>query len=74
MAKANKTTKKSNESIACNDRPTLSLVFSAIAVAMGVAVVILSLTDSIDILSDMVMLGVAVFCLGVVCLMKSDCD
>ena len=37
MTKANKTTKKSDKSVACNDRPTLSLVFSAIAVAMGVA-------------------------------------
>lgn len=73
MTKSRKATQVKSQAKTCSDKPTLSLIFSAIALAMGIAVVILALTNSINVLSCMVMLGVGLFCLGVVCLMKSDC-
>lgn len=74
MTKSRKATQVKSQAKTRSDKPTLSLIFSAIALAMGIAVVILALTNSINVLSCMVMLGVGLFCLGVVCLMKSDCD
>ena len=53
-------------------RPSISLVLNAIALAMGVAVVILAITSNIDIQSSIVMLGVGVFCLGVGNLIRCD--
>ena len=46
-------------------RPSVSLVLNAIALAMGVAVVVLAVTSNLDIQSAIIMLGVGVFCLGV---------
>ena len=47
-------------------RHIISLVFAAIALAMGVAVVVLSILDEGVTTNEMIkMLGIAVFCLGI---------
>ena len=49
-----------------NVKHIISLIFAAIALAMGVAVVVLSILDEGVTTNEMIkLLGIAVFCLGI---------
>lgn len=63
----NKLSNKAKISSKNNDNNTdgqPSPIFSAVALAMGVAVVVLSILEKIDNRAALIMLGIAVFALG----------
>ena len=43
----------------------INLIFKAIAVAMGVAVIVLNVLNKIDIKSSVIMLGIGILCIGI---------
>lgn len=43
----------------------INLIFKAIAVAMGVAVIVLNVLIKIDIKSSVIMLGIGILCIGI---------
>ena len=43
----------------------INLIFKAIAVAMGVAVIVLNILNKIDIKSSVIMLGIGILCIGI---------
>lgn len=73
MTRSKKTNKSSDNCSQCMPPcPSISLVLNSIALAMGVAVVVLAITNSLEPMSAVVMLGVGVFCLGVGNLIRCD--
>ena len=43
----------------------INLIFKAVALAMGIAVVVLNILDKIDTKSSVIMLGVGIACIGI---------
>lgn len=43
----------------------INLIFKAVAIAMGIAVVILNILDQIDVKSSIIMLGIGLACIGI---------
>lgn len=43
----------------------INLIFKAVAIAMGIAVVILNVLDQIDVKSSIIMLGIGLACIGI---------
>ena len=52
--------------------PMVHLIMTAIALAMGVAVVVLSILEELDVNSGMGMLGIGLVCLAITALVKKD--
>lgn len=52
-------------------REIVSIVFKAVALAMGVAVVVLSILDAVSMESGVLLLGIGLFCIAVDSLQKS---
>ena len=43
----------------------INLIFKSVAVAMGVAVIVLNILNKIDIKSSVIMLGIGILCIGI---------
>ena len=43
----------------------VNLIFKAVAIAMGIAVVVLNILNEIDIKSSIIMLGIGLACVGI---------
>ena len=52
--------------------PMVHMIMTAIALAMGVAVVVLSILEELDVNSGMGMLGIGLVCLAITALVKKD--
>ena len=59
-------------SVANNINKTIDLIFKAIVVAMGIAVVVLSILEKIDLHSGFIMLGIGLTCTGITLLQKKE--
>ena len=46
-------------------RDVINLIFKAISLAMGIAVVVLNILDKIDTKSSIIMLGIGIACIGI---------
>ena len=53
--------KKSNNKL----KDLINLIFKAVAIAMGIAVVVLNILNEIDINNSVIMLGVGLACIGI---------
>lgn len=53
--------KKSNNKL----KDLINLIFKAVAIAMGIAVVVLNILNEIDIKNSVIMLGVGLACIGI---------
>ena len=53
-------------------RKIVSVVFKAVALAMGVAVVVLNIMDVVSIESSVLLLGIGLFCIAIDALQKSQ--
>ena len=51
---------------------TIALIFKAIVVAMGIAVIVLSVLEKIDLYSGFIMLGIGLACTGLSLLQKKE--
>ena len=48
-----------------NPKELINLIFKTVALAMGIAVVVLSIMESIELNSAVLMLGIGLACMGV---------
>lgn len=55
--------KKENSNTKLKD--VINLIFKAISLAMGIAVVVLNILDKIDTKSSIIMLGIGIACIGI---------
>ncbi len=55
--------KKENSNTKLKD--LINLIFKAVALAMGIAVVVLNILDKIDTKSSIIMLGIGIACIGI---------
>ena len=55
--------KKENSNTKLKD--VINLIFKAVALAMGIAVVVLNILDKIDTKSSIIMLGIGIACIGI---------
>jgi len=53
-------------------RKIVSVVFKAVALAMGVAVVVLNVMDAASIETSVVLLGIGLLCIGIDALQKTE--
>ena len=51
-----------------------NLVFKAVAIAMGIAVVVLNILNELDIKSSIIMLGIGVACIGIYLLDEKESE
>ena len=58
------------KSVADSINKTTALIFKAIVVAMGIAVIVLSILEKIDLYSGFIMLGIGLACTGLSLLQK----
>lgn len=65
---------KSQEEDKKNLTPMVHMIMKAIALAMGVAVVVLSILKKLDVNSGMGMLGIGLACLAIISLTKNEQD
>ena len=63
-----KAKKKENSNIKMKD--LVNLIFKAVALAMGIAVVVLNILNQIDVKSSIIMLGIGVACIAM-CLLEN---
>ena len=50
----------------------INLILKAVAIAMGIGVVVLNILDKIEIKSSIIMLGIGVFCIGLYLFDKNE--
>ena len=50
----------------------INLILKAVAIAMGIGVVVLNILDKIEITSSIIMLGIGVFCIGLYLFDKNE--
>ena len=56
---------KKKEYSATKLKDIVNLIFKAVALAMGIAVVILNILDKIDVKSSILLLGIGIACIGI---------
>ena len=57
-------TAKKSEYADSKIKDLFNLILKAVAVAMGVAVIVLNILDKIDIKTSIILLGIGIFCIG----------
>lgn len=62
--------KKENSNTKLKD--LINLIFKAISLAMGIAVVVLNILDKIDTKSSIIMLGIGIACIGIYLLNEKE--
>ena len=67
-----KAKKKENSNIKMKD--LINLIFKAVALAMGIAVVVLNILNQIDVKSSIIMLGIGVACIAMYLLENKEKD
>ena len=67
-----KAKKKENSNIKMKD--LVNLIFKAVALAMGIAVVVLNILNQIDVKSSIIMLGIGVACIAMYLLENKEKD
>lgn len=55
---------KKSEYAGSKIKDLFNLILKAVAVAMGVAVIVLNILDKIDIKTSIILLGIGIFCIG----------
>ena len=60
LLKSKKTEKENNKM-----KDLINLIFKAVALAMGVAVIVLNILNQIEVKSSIIMVGVAIMCIGI---------
>ena len=55
---------KKSEYTGSKIKDLFNLILKAVAVAMGVAVIVLNILDKIDIKTSIILLGIGIFCIG----------
>lgn len=63
---------KKKEDSSSKVQDIINLVFKAVAIAMGIAVVVLNILDQIDIKTSVIMLGIGLACVGIYLLDDKD--
>ena len=55
---------KKSEYTGSKIKDLFNLILKAVAVAMGIAVIVLNILDKIDIKTSIILLGIGIFCIG----------
>lgn len=63
---------KEQEKTSDNSKDLIGLIFKAISIAMGIAVVVLNVLEKVDVKSSLVMLGIGLTSIGIYLLDKNE--
>lgn len=63
---------KKKDNLEMKTKDLMNLIFKAVALAMGIAVVILNILNQIDVKSSIIMLGIGIICISIYLLTNKE--